>query len=1069
MNISVPELSRRFLRALDSNYNVVDEKSVYEIISTLENTRVTRELLEATRLAKHINELRRKTTDQVLARRSKSLLKRWREMLLPATPNAPNAATTPVNAQTPSRAVQASPAKTIAARAGGQNGALVTPRGPGRPPKNPQPPPQMQQQSSLSLHNNSSNNNSNSGSNNVHKLAAFSQQQQQKHKENHVNNNSLRVPNAASTSMVSGIRPLNQVVAVAAAHPTEIINLTDDRSNSPSMFQQYQQRLQQQQQQQQNYRSSPSKKSNRMDAVVVASSANHMKQQNFSNSVTSCDNNLDYENNSSVSGTNFLNNSNSNSSRKHKKHKKEKRELLTPAKTTSLGPNYNHTNALLAQMDDHSAPNLMRDDNSLLAARTSNSLILPDNDSLSNTSASLFNNFNSITNTNAATGKTTPTPAGALSFAGHFSKAATVSDVVIDVDSLPLPKMPNSRSVSPSVFHASPHASNHSIASGITPLNVDNDVIIVNHNSSDVPVAMPSATPTVDTKIPKKRGRKKGSKGIDSLLATQNEGAIQQIFNADSFSDLKQKITSISGHKKVKTTKEILSDIQNKRSASGSTVTSPSVTQAPSPESAMSEISHHSQTSTRAVTPEPSTSTGVLHPSSTEDPSSVPSPAAAQVIAKPPIVAEDVELTIKRLLSQLPPLPHETEASDSENEDDVLLPKCTCTLREVKEDEDPTSNPEENSATANKPVNIEINIIKDSDEEMADAAERRLKQRPVKKRKREKVVKSIFDLDDDNEEPEVGEMSDSEDDLESVPEETAPKDVIAVLAAGESLSQSHVTPVTLPNVMPTETDPEALAMMPVFAKYEAVIDPDCAAMRFYETDRNEVTNYHITALHNRFVPNVNGNWSHAIKSEKIEKIDDVEDEDAVSIDTANRVVPRYNFLVCDKIPKQFPDFHFDYKTFKEKCRKRVILQRIEARLAKRARMKARVKVEDTEDEIVNGETQLLPIKKEEPDTEDVEMRSPEPVGVIESSSDSSNAEDEADNAPDDVEMLEEEDDDTELPDSNNHKLPSFNEISTENETGTKPDTNEEFSEWYQSVQAVSSGEDLIILPYVVID
>lgn len=109
------------------------------------------------------------------------------------------------------------------------------------------------------------------------------------------------------------------------------------------------------------------------------------------------------------------------------------------------------------------------------------------------------------------------------------------------------------------------------------------------------PLVLPTLAPTTtqlppqtDVKIPKKRGRKKGSKGIDSLLATQNEGAMQTLFNADSFSDLKQKITSIAGHKKVKTTKEILSDIQNKRSASGSTVTSPSVTQAPSPESAMS-------------------------------------------------------------------------------------------------------------------------------------------------------------------------------------------------------------------------------------------------------------------------------------------------------------------------------------------------------------------------------------------------------------------------------------------------------------------------------------------------
>lgn len=561
-------------------------------------------------------------------------------MLLPAVPNATNSVpATPNRPAAGQQSVPPSSAQKTIAR--GQNGTLSTPRGPGRPPKNP---PQLgagqqlqqQQQSSLSLHNNS---NSNSGSNNVHKLAAFSQQQQQqqqqfgKHKENHVNNNSLRVPNSsfASTSMM-GIRP----IVNAPTSETEIINLTDDRSNSPSMFEQYQQRLLQ------NHRASPSKKVSRNQSnnvpnsndrnsldyppvippgiVITASSANNhlqspsirsnmkpqvMSQQqgqnnmrllnNFnSSSLTSCDNNLDYENSSNVSGPN-LNNSNNNSSRKHKKHKKEKRPpelLLTPSKTSSLGA-YNH-NVML--MDDHSAPNLLRhgDDSLSRCARTgtTNSLILPDNDSLSNTSASIFNNFNSINS--VTTGTTTPTvTSGALSFAGHFSKAGvSTEEANPSLKLLNNKHRPDSRSVSPSMF-ASPHHSNHSLGSAILPINVDPDVILVNH-SADIPAPLLSTpittvTPQVEpAKIPKKRGRKKGSKGIDSLLATQNEGAMQTLFNADSFLDLKQKITSISGHKKVKTTKEILSDIQNKRSASGSTVTSPSVTQAPSPESAMS-------------------------------------------------------------------------------------------------------------------------------------------------------------------------------------------------------------------------------------------------------------------------------------------------------------------------------------------------------------------------------------------------------------------------------------------------------------------------------------------------
>lgn len=465
-----------------------------------------------------------------------------------------------------------------------------------------------------------------------------------------------------------------------------------------------------------------------------------------------------------------------------------------------------------------------------------------------------------------------------------------------------------------------------------------------------------------------------------------------------------------------------------------------------------------------------------------------------------------MELTIKRLLAQLPPIDHKKTEYDNESESDVerdidecdnghreLIPKCTCTLREVTENEETGTDlgnnktdetQEQQQQNVANPVSIEINIIKDSDEEMADAERERLKLRAGRKRKREKVVKSIFDLDDDNEEAEVGEMSDSEDDLESVPEETDRKDVIAVLHAGESLSQ-HATALgtgdgtntqVISNqalVDPNNGEEGVPPEMPIFAKYEAVIDPDCAAMRYYETDRNEVTNYHIAALHNRFVPNVNGNWNQrevkGVSSEVKNELKNEEDDPylGVSIDTANRVVPRYNFLMCDKIPKQFPDFQFDYTAYRMKCRERTRMLRMEARMAKRERMKVVEEKEnsepeeDTVDIEMNGDSSVV-VKEEENSSSDIEMRSPthekEPVADIESSDDEEEMEEE-----------EQEEEFEQLTESNNFKLPSFNELSTEHETGSKQETKHEFSEWYQSVQAVSNGEDLIILPYVVID
>ncbi|XP_029157478.1 mediator of RNA polymerase II transcription subunit 26 isoform X2 [Nylanderia fulva] len=59
-------------------------RAVVDVITALEKTTITKEVLEITRLGKHINELRRKTSNEALAKRAKDLVRHWRDMVLPS-------------------------------------------------------------------------------------------------------------------------------------------------------------------------------------------------------------------------------------------------------------------------------------------------------------------------------------------------------------------------------------------------------------------------------------------------------------------------------------------------------------------------------------------------------------------------------------------------------------------------------------------------------------------------------------------------------------------------------------------------------------------------------------------------------------------------------------------------------------------------------------------------------------------------------------------------------------------------------------------------------------------------
>lgn len=281
----------------------------------------------------------------------------------------------------------------------------------------------------------------------------------------------------------------------------------------------------------------------------------------------------------------------------------------------------------------------------------------------------------------------------------------------------------------------------------------------------------------------------------------------------------------------------------------------------------------------------------------------------------------DVDSVKTQLMHLVHSLSSPLSVTDTEKLYEALLVPCTCHIVEeiLKEQE-----PDEDSNAANQKT--KTNIVKIAGNlSQLHSQQTKIENTNANKNLSEEIttskpIKSIFDLDfDDADDPLSSIVKDVKMPENSLNSKICFDNVKSSSAYGISAESNSCLDIQYKEENDVSDINIAVTYPSLFTLHE---DPNCPAKQRFNVQTMDVTGFHINALHNYYIPNINGNWNNIdILSKPYPTISELLSTlETYTISDGADVVPKYGSLTFGRIRKDLSTLKFA-KSFKPKILK----------------------------------------------------------------------------------------------------------------------------------------------------